>query len=351
MLSFRLRSLIHLIAIAVAAASVTLAAADPVADFYRGQTITLLVGANTGGGYDAYARPVSRHLGRFIPGEPTIVIKYMGTAGGIPAANTLYTVSSKDGLTMGAVQRHTPFEVLRGNKNVVYDPFKFSWLGSLNSEVSVMMVWATAPHRRAEDLLTMPLIAGSLGNETDSEIESNAMIRTLGAPIQLIRGYSGTAENLFALEKGEIQGLHGVSWSYVKTRKADWLRDQKIRILLQTGLEPHPDLKEVPMISALLKTEEQRQVWDLILAPKVMSRPYVLPPGVPAERVAALRTAFERLVKDPVFLAEMDKTQTEVSFVPGAEIERLMARVYAFPPEIVAKMVDAIANKDKAPAR
>jgi tripartite-type tricarboxylate transporter receptor subunit TctC len=343
MLSFRAR-LIHLIAIPVAAASVTLAAADPVADFYRGQTITLLVGANTGGGYDAYARPVSRHLGRFIPGEPNIVIKYMGTAGGIPAANTLYTVSSKDGLTMGAVQRHTPFEVLRGNKNVVYDPFKFSWLGSLNSEVSVMMVWATAPHRKAEDLLTMPLITGSLGNETDSEIESNAMIRTLGAPIQLIRGYSGTAENLFALEKGEIQGLHGVSWSYVKTRKADWLRDQKIRILLQTGLEPHPDLKQVPMIAALLKTEEQRQVWDLILAPKVMSRPYVLPPGVPAERVAALRTAFERLVQDPTFQAEMDKTQTEVSFVSGAEIERLMARVYAFPPDIVAKMVDAVSR-------
>jgi tripartite-type tricarboxylate transporter receptor subunit TctC len=294
---------------------------------------------------------VSRHLGRFIPGEPNIVVKYMPAAGGLPAANALYTVSSKDGLTMAAVQRHTPFEVLRGNKSIVYDPFKFNWLGSLNSEVSVMMVWATAPHRTAADLLTMPLIAGSLGNETDSEIESNAMIRTLGAPIQLIRGYSGTAENLLALEKGEIQGLHGVSWSYVKTRKADWLRDQKIRILLQTGLEPHPDLKAVPMIGALIKTDEVRKVWDLILAPKVMSRPYVLPPGVPVERVAALRNAFELLVKDPIFLAEMNKTQTEVSFVPGAEIERLIARVYAFPLEIVAKMVDAISNKDKAPTK
>jgi tripartite-type tricarboxylate transporter receptor subunit TctC len=352
-LAFRPRSLAAfclLLAGAVVAAA-NPAAADPVADFYRGQTITLLVGANTGGGYDAYARPVSRYLGRFIPGEPNILVKYMPAAGGLPAANALYTVSSKDGLTIGLVQRHTPIEVLRGNKNVVYDPFKFSWLGSLNSEVSVMMVWATAPHRKAEDLLTMPLIAGSLGSETDSEIESNAMIRTLGAPIQLIRGYSGTAENLFAMEKGEIQGLHGVSWSYVKTRKADWLRDGKIRILLQTGLEPHPDLKDVPMIGALLKTDEQRQVWDLILAPKVMSRPFVLPPGVPAERIAALRTAFERLVEDPTFLAEMNKTQTEVGFVPGTGIEHLMARVYAFPPEIVAKMVDAISNKDKAPAR
>jgi tripartite-type tricarboxylate transporter receptor subunit TctC len=323
------------------------AGADPVADFYRGQIVTLLVGSNTGGGYDAYARPVSRHLGRFIPGEPNIVVRYMGAAGGLPAANSLYTVGSKDGLTIGAVQRHTPFELLRGNKNIVYDPFKFSWLASLNSEVSVTMVWSSAPHRKAEDLLTAPLIFGSLGAETDSEIETNAMIRLMGAPIQLIRGYSGTAENLLALEQGETQGLHGVSWSYVKTRRADWLRDGKIRILLQTGIARHPDLATLPTIYDLVKTEENRQVWDLILAPKVMSRPYVLPPGVPAERVAALRLAFERLVKDPAFLAEMERTQTEVGFMSGVEIERLIARVYAFPPQIVAKMVDAISSRPR----
>jgi tripartite-type tricarboxylate transporter receptor subunit TctC len=332
----------NLFGIALAASP---ALADPVADFYRGQTVSLLVGANTGGGYDAYARPVSRHLGRFIPGEPNIVVRYMGAAGGLAAANSLYSVGSKDGLTLGAVQRHTPFEMLRGNKNVVYDPFKFIWLGSLNSEVSVTMVWSSAPHRQAADLLTMPLIAGSLGAETDSEIETNAMIRLLGAPIQLIRGYSGTAENLLALEKGETQGLHGVSWSYVKTRRADWVRDGKIRILLQTGIARHPDLATLATIYDLVKTDEVRQVWDLILAPKVMSRPYVLPPGVPAERVAALRLAFERLVKDPAFLAEMERTQTEVGFMPGVEIERLIARVYAFPPQIVAKMADAISGK------
>jgi hypothetical protein len=137
----------------------------------------------------------------------------------------------------------------------------------------------------------------------------------------------------------------------VKTRKADWLKDQKIRVLLQTGLNPHPDLKDVSTVYDLVRSDEVRQVWDLILAPKVMSRPYVLPPGVPAERVGALQTAFELLAKDPAFLAEMSKTQTEVSFIPGTEIERLISRVYAFPPEIVAKMVDAISNKDKAPYR
>jgi hypothetical protein len=344
----RLRLLVaHLLGVVMAATCVTAAAADPVAEFYRGQTISLVVGANTGGGYDAYARPVSRHLGRFIPGEPNIVVRYMGAAGGLPAANTLYTTGSKDGLTIGAVQRHAPFEVLRGNKNIVYDPFKFTWLGSLNSEVSVMMVWSSAPHRKAEDLLTMPLVAGSLGQETDSEIETNAMIRLLAAPIRIIRGYSGTAENLLALEKGETEGLHGVSWSYVKTRKADWLKDGKIRILLQTGLAPHPDLQSLATVYDLVKSDQVRQVWDLILAPKVMSRPYLLPPGVPAERAAALRLAFERMVKDEAFLAEMERTGTEVGFMSGAEIERLIARVYAFPPEIVARMVDAISSKGR----
>src|SRR5690242_12999247 len=144
-----LRHHIAFLATGILAVMASSAKADPVADFYRGQTVSLLVGSNTGGGYDSYARPVSRHLGRFIPGEPAIVPRYMGAAGGLPAANSLYTVGSKDGLTIGALQRHTPFEVLRGNKNIVYDPFKFIWLGSLNSEVSVTMVWSSAPHRTA----------------------------------------------------------------------------------------------------------------------------------------------------------------------------------------------------------
>jgi tripartite-type tricarboxylate transporter receptor subunit TctC len=338
-----LRFLLCLVGPVVTATSPALA--QPVADFYRGQTISLLVGASTGGGYDAYARPVSRHLGRFIPGEPNIVVRYMGAAGGLPAANSLYTVGSKDGLTIGLLQRHAPYEALRGNKNIVYDPFKLIWLGSLNSEVSVTMVRGDTPHRRAEDLLTSPLIMGSLGQETDSEIEANAMIRLMGAPMQIIRGYSGTAENLLALEKGEIQGLHGVSWSYVKTRRADWLRDGKIRILLQTGLEPHPDLKSTPTIYDLVKSDDIRRIWDLILAPKVMSRPFVLPPGVPAERAAALREAFGRLAQDPAFLAEMERSGTEVSFRTGQEMERLMARIYGFPPALVERMVEAISSR------
>jgi tripartite-type tricarboxylate transporter receptor subunit TctC len=328
------------------------ALADPIADFYRNQTITLLVGSNTGGGYDAYARPTARHLGRFIPGEPNIVIKYMPAAGSIPAANTLYSVSPKDGLTLGMVQRHIPFEQLRGNKNAKYDPFKFNWLGSVASEVSITMVWATVPHRTAQDILTTPLVAGSLGPGTDSEIETNSMVNLLNAPIKLIRGYSGTAETLLAVERGEIQGVHGISWSYVKTRKADWLRDKKIRILLQTGLHPHPDLGTVSPLFDLVKSEDIRQVWELIFTPKLMSRPFVLPPDVPTERVAALRAAFARMVKDPAFLADLTKIGYEVSFIPADESERLIRRVYSFPASVVDRMNAAIvAQDDKSPPR
>ena len=197
----------------------------------------------------------------------------------------------------------------------------------------------------------MPIIAGSLGPETDSEIESNAMIRLLGAPIQLVRGYTGTADTLLALERGELQGVHGISWSFIKSRKADWLKDGKVRILLQSGLKPHPDLKDVSTVYDLVQTPEVRQVWDLIFTPKLMSRPFVLPPDVPADRVAALRLAFERLVRDPAFLAEMDKIQYEVGFVSSQEMEAHMKRVYRFPQAIVAKMVDAISSRDRAPAR
>lgn len=333
----------------VLASTTPWALADPVADFYAGQTITLLVGSPPGGGYDTYARPVARHLGRLIPGQPSIVIKYMPGAASLAAANTLYSVAPRDGLTIGLVQRHIPFELLRGNKAATYDPFKFNWLGSLASEVSVTLVGSAAPHRTAQDLLTVPLIAGSLGPETDSEIETNAMIRLLGAPIRLIRGYSGTAATLLALERGELQGVHGISWSYVKTHRADALRDGKLRILLQTGLHPHPDLKDVPTMYDLVQSDEVRKVWDLIFTPKLMSRPFVLPPEVPPVRVTALRDAFARLVKDPEFLAEMDKIQYEISFVPGAEMDQLIRRVYAFPPEIIARMIDAIGERDKPP--
>jgi ABC-type phosphate/phosphonate transport system substrate-binding protein len=177
------------------------------------------------------------------------------------------------------------------------------------------------------------------------------MIRLLGAPIRLVRGYSGTAETLLALERGELQGVHGISWSYIKTRKADWLKSDKVRILLQTGLKPHPDLKGVATMYDLVQSDEVRQVWELIFTPKLMSRPFVLPPDVPADRVAALRTAFERLVKDPAFLAEMDKISYEVSFVSAPETEALMRRVYGFPPETIAKMVDAISSRDRPLAR
>jgi tripartite-type tricarboxylate transporter receptor subunit TctC len=189
----------------------------------------------------------------------------------------------------------------------------------------------------------MPLIAASLGTGTDSEVESIAMQRLLGAPIKLISGYQGTPDALLALQRGEVQGIHGISWSYVKTQKADWLADGTIRLLLQSGLKPNPEIKEVPSLYDLVKTDEDKEVWDLILAPKAMSRPYVLPPDVPADRVAALRAAFDQLMTDPAFLADMNSLKLEVIPISGTDIESLMKKLYAAPQSAVAKMRAAIA--------
>ena len=321
--------------------------ADNVADFFRGQTITIIVGSDPGGGYDAYARPVSRHLGGLIPGQPNVVVKYMPGAASIVASNYLFASAPRDGLTIGAIQRQIPFEPMRGDQSARYDPFKMNWLGSVTAETSVLIVWSTAPQHGAQDLLTMPLIAASLGTGTDSEVESIAMARLLGAPIKLISGYQGTPDALLALERGEVQGVHGISSSYVRTKKADWLRDGKIRLLLQSGLKPGPGLETLPTIYDLVKTAEGKQVWDLILAPKVMSRPYVLPPEVPAERVTALRTAFDRLMEDPAFLADMGALQLEVIPISGAEIDSLMKRLYEAPPAAIGEMRRAIAPEGR----
>jgi tripartite-type tricarboxylate transporter receptor subunit TctC len=266
----------------------------------------------------------------------------MPGAASLVAANHLYNAAPRDGATIGAFQRQIPFEPLRGNDAARYDPFRFFWLGSVTAETAVFITHRNAPHRVPADLLTRPLIAASLGAGTDGEVETMALTRLHGAPIKLISGYRGTPEALLALERGEVQGVHGISWSYIKTKKADWLRDGFINLILQSGLEPHADLTALPSIYAFAMTEEERQVWDLIMAPKFMSRPFLLPPDVPAERATALREAFERLMKDPEFLKEMDKQQLEVIPAKGPDIETLMRKLYAFPASTVAKMRAAI---------
>ena len=331
------------VALAALMAQAVAARADAVSDFYRGQTINLILGSDPGGGYDAYARPVARHLGRHIPGNPSIAVKYMPGAGSLVAANWLYNAATRDGLHIGGVQRQIPFEPLRGNDAVRYDPFKFIWLGSVTAETAVFIVNAAAPHREAGDLLKFPLIAASLGSGTDGEVETNALARLHRAPIKLISGYRGTPEALLALERGEVQGVHGISWSYIKSKKMDWLKEGKVRLLVQSGLEQHPDLPSTPQLQSLAVDDEDRQVWDLILAPKVMSRPYLLPPETPSDRSAALRSAFANLMIDPAFLEEMDKAQLEVKLATGEAIEQLMRRLYSLPPSTITKMRTAIA--------
>jgi tripartite-type tricarboxylate transporter receptor subunit TctC len=332
------------LSMAVSLVSATSASADTVADFYHGQRVTLLVGANTGGGYDSFARPVSRNLGRFIPGSPSIVIRYMPGAALI-AANTLYSIGTFDGLTIGAVQRQIPFEPLLGEKQARYDPRRMTWLGSLNAEVGVTIVWHTAPHQSMKDVFTTPLIVASLGTGTDADIETGAMNRMLGTKYKLISGYDGTSQALLAMERGEVQGVHGISWNYIRQQRSGWLQDKSARILLQTSLKPAPDLKDVPTIYDFIKTDHDRQIWNLILAQKEIARPYVLPPGVPADRAQALQKAMDEMVKDPQFLADIAKSNAEINYTPGPEMQEIISNVYSASPAMVNEWKEAIGRK------
>lgn len=328
-------------------------AQDAVEQFYRGKSINVYVGSSAGGGYDTYARVLGRHMSKYIPGNPIIVPQNMPGAGGNKAAGYVYAVAPKDGTAIGAIFPGSILQPLIGDTAVQHDPAKFIYVGSANSDVYTCVVRSDAPVKTFKDVTTTEMIVGASnegGTTRDMPTVSN---NVLGAKFRVVTGYAGTQEIALAVERNEVHGICGFGYTSLLTIRPDWVERGVVRILVQENAKGNPELNKqgVPRTIDFAKTAEDRQVMELVYSQGVMGRPYVFPPGVPADRVAALRAAFERLVKDRAFLEEMEKTKTEVSFIPGAEIERLIARIYAFPPEIVAKMVDAIANKEKAPAR
>jgi tripartite-type tricarboxylate transporter receptor subunit TctC len=318
------------------------AQADPVADFYRGRTVQLVIGYSTGGGYDTYARALARYLGKHIPGNPTIVPQNMPGAGSLKAMNFLYAVAPKDGSTFGTIGRGIPLEPLLGGEGARFDPNKMNWIGSITNEVSICMSWHTSPIRSFDDLMTRELVVGSTGSGSDTEILPTAARAILGAKFKIVAGYPGGADVLLAIERGEVAGRCGWSWSSVAATRPSWIKEDKMHILFQVGLERHHDLPDVPLILELAKTDQQRAALKLIFSQQLLARPFVAPPGVPAERVAALRQAFDETMTDPDFAAEARRIELEVNPIGGAPLQALLAEVYASPPDVVALATHAV---------
>jgi tripartite-type tricarboxylate transporter receptor subunit TctC len=307
------------------------------AEFYKGKTVELYIAYSVGGGYDLYARLLARHLGKHIPGNPTVVPKNMEGAGGLRLANWLYQAAPRDGTVLGATSRSVAFENILGNKAAQYDASKFTWVGSANDEVSVCVSWENSGVTKFEDLYTKELAVGSTGVADDTYQFPRFVNNALGTKMKIITGYPGGNDVSLALERGEVQGRCGWSWSSVKSIRASWIAEKKINILMQFSLAKHADLPDVPLIMDLAKNDEQRQMFRLIFARQTMGRPYQGPPGIPADRLRVLQQAFMDTMRDKEFLAEADKAQFEITPVDGIAIEKLVAEAHKTPREVAER--------------
>lgn len=319
-------------------------------DYYEGKQIKLIVGSDTGGGYDAYARVLARHWSDYIPGKPEIIVQNMPGAGSLKAMNYMANGAPKDGLNVGAVQNSIGYEpmmgVSGGKENAQFDVLKMNWVGSLAKEVAVTVMWNPSPVKTMEELRQKEVTTGSSGAATSNTIYARLMNATAGTKFNVIHGYKGQTEVFLAMERGELQGSAGPFYSSLKSGKPDWLKDNKVTLLVQIGLEKHPDLPNVPLILEFAKTPEDRQEMELAVASLLMGRPYVLPEGVAADRVKILNDSFMAAAKDPGLLAEADKLHLEIAAIDGKAVHQLLEKMINTPQPIVDK-VTAIFVPDK----
>jgi tripartite-type tricarboxylate transporter receptor subunit TctC len=323
-------------------ASLASARADSVGDFYQGRTIELQVGYSTGGGYDIYARALARHMGRFIPGNPTIVPKNMPGAGSLRLANWLAQAAPRDGSTFGTIGRGTAFDPVLGQPGAQFTAADLSWIGSMNQEVSICAAWFDSGVDTFKDLESKELLVGAVSFNDDTGQFAKVLNTVLGTRMKIVAGYPGGNDVVLAMERGEVKGRCGWSWSSVLAAHMAWWKEKKINILVQLALNKHPDLPDVPLVTDLARNPAQRQMLRMIFARQVMGRPFVAPPGIPPERLAALRKAFMDTVTDKEFLADAAKAKLEINPADGEKVEALVKEIYATPTAVAQQAAAAL---------
>ena len=319
------------------------AGAESVEEFYKGKAINLAIGFDAGGGYDIYGRLLSRHMGRHIPGHPTIVVQNMPGAGSQRAAQWLYAVAPKDGTALATFGRQMGIAPLL-TTTAQFDGTKFTWIGSITNEVSTCVTWHTSAVKTWNDMLEKPVTLGGDGPGADPDVFALLYKNVFDAKIKLVSGYHGTTPIILAMERGEVEGLCGYSWSTIKSKNQPWLAEKKINIIVQGALRKEDDIPDVPLALDLAKTEEQRQILKVILTSQEIARPFAAPPGLPADRAAALRAAFDATMKDPEFLAEAKKLNLDVNPLAGTTITDLLVELYATPKNVLEKAAQAVSK-------
>jgi len=319
-------------------------AQDDAAAFYKGKVVRLIVGIGVGSGYDINARLLARYLPKYIPGNPTVIVQNQPGAGSLSMTNQLYAGGPFDGTAIGASFNGLPTTPLLQPTGARFEAVKLNWVGSTNRETQAMYVWHTAPIQTLDDLKTKEMIVGAQAPGS-TQYDYPVLARALfGWKTKVITGYEATPKIHLAMERGEVHGTWA-NWSTLKAIAGQWLDEKKVRILAQWALRKHPEMPNVPLILDLAKTEEQKQSLNLALARLEFGRPFFLPPNVPAERVAAIRRAFDAVMKDKDFLDEADKLKIEIDPLSGEQVAALIEQIYKTPAETVARVRDAMAPK------
>jgi tripartite-type tricarboxylate transporter receptor subunit TctC len=300
-----------------------------------GQKVTLAIATPAGGGYDLYGRLVARYIGAYLPGHPLVVPQNMPGAGSLIAANWLANVAPRDGTAIAIIPSATLFAGLLGNTSARFDARKLNWLVSLNDYTAIAVSWHTSPVATAADMLSKDFLVGANAAASDTTVWPLLLNALIGAKIKLVKGYPGTAGIALAMERGEVEGMIGDDWASVKANKAGWLRENKIRILMQMTAKRHPDLPDVPTVGEFAKDEAKRRVLELFVLRQTYGRPFLAPPGTPAPMVAAWRQAFARVVKDPGFLHDAAQAKLIIKVASGDDVTALVQRIYASPKPVI----------------
>jgi len=320
----------------------TIAEAQSVEEFYRGKTVNMIIGYSVGGGYDLYGRLVARHIGKHIPGRPNVVSQNITGAGSLRAAQYIYTVAPKDGTAIGTFGRTIPTTPLLAPASAQFDGSKFTWLGSVTNEVSTCITWHTSPAKTWNDFVQKESAIGGEGPGADPDVYALLYKNVFGSKLKLVTGYHGTTDIVLAMERGEVDGLCGISWSTLKARYTPWMNEKKINIVVQAALKKQPELDLVPIAHELTADREKLQILKLFLASQEIARPFAAPPDLPAARKNALIAAFANTMKDSEFLAEAQKLNLDVNPLGASAVDQIIAELYATPKNILEKAALAI---------
>jgi tripartite-type tricarboxylate transporter receptor subunit TctC len=330
-----------LVAAAIGLFATCAAQAQSVEQFYSGKQVKVFIGSNAGTGYDVYARLVGRFMSKHQPGHPTFLMLNMPGAGGVIVSNHLYNVAARDGSEIGMLPRAAATQPLINPKDTApkYVATEFNWIGTPQQEVGLLIVLTSAPVKSLADVKTKELIIASTSSVSPSSYYPRMMNQLLGTKFKVVEGYKSSQESLLAVERGEVEGhSSGSSSGPLRERIAPWIKEGKAKILAQIGLEKDRDYPDVPLITDLAVTEADRQVMEVVFTQQLMAWPMSAPPGVPADRVKALRAAFDAAMKDPEFLAEAERQKLNINPVSGEKIAELLKRVYATPKDVLERV-------------